>query len=67
MSDNKGRDTPLYEQFDGMLKNDVMVFNTKKGNVLVILGFQRKDTGDVNTQASTTTCSATASREALKR
>jgi len=51
MSDNKGRDTPLYEQFDGMLKNNVMVFTTKKGNVLVILGFQRKDSGDVNTQA----------------
>ena len=46
MSDNKGRDTPLYEQFDGMLKNNVMVFTTKKGNVLVILGFQRKGTGD---------------------
>jgi hypothetical protein len=28
-----------------------MVFTTKRGNVLVILGFQRKDTGDVNTQA----------------
>ena len=51
MSDNKGRDTPLYEQFDGMLKNNVMVFSTKKGNVLVILGFQRKDSGDLNTQA----------------
>jgi len=58
MSDNKGRDTPLYEQFDGMLKSSVMVFSTKKGNVLVILGFQRKDTGDLNTQAATTTCSA---------
>ena len=51
MSDNKGRDTPLYEQFDGMLKNNVMVFNTKKDNVLVILGFQRKDTGTPKMQA----------------
>jgi len=51
MSDNKGRDTPLYEQFDGMLKNNVMVFTTKKGNVLVILGFQRKDTGTTEMQA----------------
>jgi len=52
MSDNKGRDTPLYEQFDGMLKNNVMVFTSKKGNVLVILGFQRKGTGTLEMQAT---------------
>lgn len=52
MTDNKGRDTQLYEQFDALLKNNVMVFNTKQGNVLVILGFQRKDTGTMEMQAT---------------
>ena len=51
MSDNKNRDTPLYEQFDGMLKTHVMLFNTNKDNILVILDLPRKNTGDVKTQA----------------
>ena len=51
MSDNKNRDTPLYEQFDGMLKTHVMLFNTKKDNILVILDFPRKNTGTPQMQA----------------
>ena len=51
MTDNKNRDTPLYEQFDGMLKTHVMLFNTNKDNILVILDLPRKNTGDVKTQA----------------
>jgi len=31
MSDNKGRDTPLFEQFDGMLKTSVMAFKQQEG------------------------------------
>jgi len=44
MTDNKQRDTPLYEQYAGMLKSNVMAIYNKKGNVLVILGFPRKAT-----------------------
>jgi hypothetical protein len=44
MTDNKQKDTPLYEQYAGMLKSSVMVFTTKKDSVLVILGFARKAT-----------------------
>ena len=67
MIDNMRKDTPLYKAHSSMLKNNMMVFNTKKDNVLVILGFKRKRHGHPKFTKPTTTCSATPSPVALRR
>jgi hypothetical protein len=46
MIDNMRKDTQLYKAYSSMLKSSVMVFYTKKDNVLVILGVKRRATDD---------------------
>jgi hypothetical protein len=43
MIDNMRKDTPKYQALTTMLKNNLMVFNTKKGSVCVVLNFPRKN------------------------
>ena len=43
MIDNMRKDTPKYQALTTMLKNNLLVFNSKKGSVCVVLNFPRKN------------------------